>query len=108
MRNVLNIALVIFAFMGWQMSQAIAQNAEKLEFTCRYYGHDYKIKEQICLATSKGLRVATCGMELNNSSWIIGPLGCAKASEKKPRITSKARKYIEQYIRDYGQQDSNK
>ncbi len=101
MKKFVKLALLVFAISGWHQGPAIAQTSQDLEFTCRYFGRDYKIGAQICLATPTGLRRALCDMELNNSAWKVSPSRCTKATEIKPRISSKAQNYVEKYIREH-------
>lgn len=44
--------------------------------TCRAKGRDYELGEVVCLPTSAGPRLATCGMELNNTSWHVTSQPC--------------------------------
>lgn len=44
--------------------------------TCRAKGRDYELGEVVCLPTSAGPRLATCGMELNNTSWHVTSEPC--------------------------------
>ncbi len=87
-------------FLALGAGKAHAEPAKNFEFTCRYYGQDYERGGQICLSTPKGLRRASCGMALNNTTWIIHPESCAPATKKKRRATSKALKFIEEYLKD--------
>lgn len=94
------IIYAFFAFSGAPVDQAEAQTNDQLSFTCRYYGRDYKINEEICLPTPDGLRRATCGKVLNNSAWETSQQACTPASKKQPRTSSKAQSYIEDYVRE--------
>ncbi|CUA84283.1 hypothetical protein Ga0061061_101328 [Chelatococcus sambhunathii] len=47
-----------------------------LPCTCRAKGRDYELGEVVCLPTSAGPRLATCGMELNNTSWHVTSEPC--------------------------------
>ncbi|GGG34121.1 hypothetical protein GCM10008026_13570 [Chelatococcus composti] len=47
--------------------------------TCRAQGRDYEIGAVVCLSTSAGPRLATCGMELNNTSWKLTSEPCPDA-----------------------------
>jgi len=95
------ILLTTFAVILFHFEQAAAQSGSDLEFTCRYYGEDYKIGARICLPISGETRLATCGMVLNNSAWVVSAEECSPATEIKARTTSKAQEYIDKYIRDY-------
>jgi|APSaa5957512576_1039674.scaffolds.fasta_scaffold320692_1 hypothetical protein len=97
--------LVVFLFL---LEQATAQSASEPEFTCRYYGEDYKIGARICLPISGKARLASCGMVLNNSAWAISAKECSPVTEKKARTTSKAQEYIDKYIRDYPSRGKSK
>lgn len=61
-------ALVLFF-----QTTALAQN---VSCTCRYQGEDYGIGESICLKSPNGLKMATCSMVLNNTSWKISNAPC--------------------------------
>jgi len=54
-------------------SVALAQN---VSCTCRYQGQDYGVGESICLKGSDGMRMATCAMVLNNTSWSFSNAPC--------------------------------
>ncbi|MBT3991931.1 MAG: hypothetical protein HON14_18935 [Rhodospirillaceae bacterium] len=99
--------LVSLFLLNWQTKHLHAQSDNQLsiqnEFTCRYFGRDYNIGARICLTTPDGLRVAQCGMVLNNSAWKLALDSCQQATEKVPRTSSKAQKYLEEYMRGYGQ-----
>ena len=55
--------------------------------TCQYFGQHLKVGTQICMKSWKGMRVATCGLELNNTSWKISDQKCSQgmpmAEEKR-------------------------
>jgi hypothetical protein len=43
---------------------------------CRARGQQFELGASICLPTSKGARMATCGMVLNNTSWQFSDIPC--------------------------------
>src|SRR5262245_45305627 len=47
--------------------------------TCRGLGRNFELGETACLETSKGPRIATCGMNLNNTSWLFSDTPCVAA-----------------------------
>lgn len=47
--------------------------------TCRAQGHDFRMGERACLRTAGGPRYAVCGMELNNSSWLVSDEPCPES-----------------------------
>lgn len=53
-----------------------ASHAQNVSCTCRYQGEDYGIGESICLKGSNGMRMATCSMVLNNTSWKFSNAPC--------------------------------
>lgn len=53
-----------------------AANAQNVSCTCRYQGEDYGIGESICLKSSGGMKMATCSMVLNNTSWKFSNAPC--------------------------------
>ncbi|MHA7772716.1 hypothetical protein [Roseibium sp. M-1] len=57
------------------LGNSLAQ-AQSVSCTCRYKGQDYGIGESICLKSPDGLRMATCGMVLNNTSWQFSNAPC--------------------------------
>ncbi|MES0808779.1 hypothetical protein ABLO27_04800 [Roseibium sp. SCPC15] len=65
--TLLALAAVVFA------ASAHAQN---VSCTCRYQGEDYGLGESICLKSPSGLKMATCEMVLNNTSWQISNAPC--------------------------------
>ncbi|MCK7611521.1 hypothetical protein [Roseibium sediminicola] len=50
--------------------------AQNVSCTCRYKGQDYGLGESICLKGSDGMRMATCAMVLNNTSWEFSNAPC--------------------------------
>ncbi|WP_306145009.1 hypothetical protein [Roseibium sp. MMSF_3412] len=59
---------------------ALAQN---ISCTCRYKGSDYGVGESICLKSPDGMKMATCSMVLNNTSWKFSNAPCP-LSQLKP------------------------
>jgi len=60
-----------------------AAYAQNISCTCRYKGSDYGIGESICLKSPNGMKMATCSMVLNNTSWKFSNAPCP-LSELKP------------------------
>ena len=54
----------------------VSVTASFADCTCRAQGRDLEQGQTICMATSKGFRLAVCGMVLNNSSWAISETPC--------------------------------
>jgi hypothetical protein len=50
--------------------------AQSVNCTCRYQGEDFGIGDSICLKGSDGLKMATCSMVLNNTSWQFSNAPC--------------------------------
>ncbi len=48
--------------------------------SCRYKGQDVPVGGQACLKTPHGMRVATCGFELNNTSWKFSKRSCGRVA----------------------------
>ncbi len=57
-----------------------AARAQEATCTCRYQGNNYGVGESICLKGPDGLRMATCGMVLNNTSWQFSKDPCPFSS----------------------------
>jgi len=57
------------------LAGSLAQ-AQSVSCTCRYKGEKYGIGESICLKSPQGLRMATCEMVLNNTSWQFSDAPC--------------------------------
>jgi len=51
-------------------------HAQSVSCTCRYKGEKYGVGESICLKSPQGLRMATCEMVLNNTSWQFSDAPC--------------------------------
>ena len=85
------LLITALALMALYTAPAFAAS----ECTCRFFGHSYKVGEQVCLKTPKGLRVANCGLELNNTSWKISDRACSvnTASLPQDKPLSKAALY---------------
>ena len=59
--------------------------------TCRGLGRNFDVGETACLETPKGPRIATCGMALNNTSWLFSDTPCV-AAHRVPPIPDKQAK----------------
>ncbi|MEO0980112.1 MAG: hypothetical protein AAFY24_22805 [Pseudomonadota bacterium] len=59
-------------------------HAQNISCTCRYKGSDYGIGESICLKSPNGMKMATCSMVLNNTSWKFSNAPCP-LSQMQPR-----------------------
>lgn len=64
-------------------------HAQEATCTCRYKGQDYGIGESICLNGPGGMRMATCSMVLNNTSWKFSEGVCpvSKLEDRQPNMT---------------------
>lgn len=78
MNRLLTISLVAAAFAALSSISALA------DCTCRAQGRMFEQGQAVCLATPTGLRVATCGMVLNNSAWEFSQTPCV-TSQRLPR-----------------------
>ncbi|TYC65828.1 hypothetical protein FMN63_26050 [Stappia sp. BW2] len=74
--------LIFAEVLGFRAS-AIAQD---ISCTCRYKGEKYGIGESICLKSPSGLRMATCEMVLNNTSWQFSNAPCPLTQNQSPAI----------------------
>jgi len=56
--------------------------------TCRAQGREFELGQSMCLSTPKGARIATCGMVLNNTSWLFTETPCVTsgAPPESPRM----------------------
>lgn len=77
MRRLLILSLSFAAFAA-----AVALPAAA-DCTCRAQGRNFELGQAVCLATPNGLRIATCGMVLNNSSWEVTQTPCT-VSQRLP------------------------
>jgi|GEM_PF-906892 len=68
--------LAIVSALGFS-SVASAQN---VSCTCRYKGEKYSVGDSVCLKSPNGLRMATCSMVLNNTSWQFSNAPCPLTS----------------------------
>jgi hypothetical protein len=68
---------------------AAATTAASADCTCRFQGRDYDLGQNVCLATPKGARIATCGMVLNNTSWQFSETPCV-VSKAAPEPAARA------------------
>jgi len=76
-RWIITIALAVF--LGGP-----AEAAAGPECSCRYKGRDVPVGGQVCLNTPQGMRVATCGFELNNTSWKFSKRSCGQVAGQGP------------------------
>jgi hypothetical protein len=51
----------------------------RADCTCRAQGRVFEQGQAVCLSTPAGMRVATCGMVLNNSSWELSQTPCVSS-----------------------------
>jgi hypothetical protein len=63
---------------------AVASTFAAADCTCRAQGRMFEQGQAVCLATPTGLRVATCGMVLNNSAWEFSQTPCV-TSQRLPQ-----------------------
>ena len=57
--------------------------------TCRAQGRVFEQGQAVCLSTPDGLRIATCGMVLNNSAWEFSQAPCVSSQrlpQRRPAI----------------------
>lgn len=66
--------LGVYAALVLAMSAARPAAAD---CTCRALGRDFPLGQTICMPTPAGSQFATCGMVLNNTSWILSEQSCA-------------------------------
>ena len=70
--------------LGAAVLTAIAGTPAFADCTCRAQGRNFEQGQAVCLATPNGLRVATCGMVLNNSAWEFSQTSCL-TSQRLPQ-----------------------
>jgi hypothetical protein len=58
--------------------------------TCRGLGRNFEVGETACLETPRGPRIATCGMALNNTSWLFSDTPCVSARADPPATEERA------------------
>lgn len=75
--------LLILSFSTAALA-AVAGAPAAADCTCRAQGRSFDQGQAVCLATPNGLRVATCGMVLNNSAWEFSQTPCA-TSQRLPQ-----------------------
>ncbi|MBT7957405.1 MAG: hypothetical protein HN731_19560 [Rhodospirillaceae bacterium] len=75
-RIALTIVVVIFGFGLIAAPQSVQAGPT---CTCQYFGQHLQVGTKICMKSWKGLRVATCGFELNNTSWKISDKKCQQS-----------------------------
>ena len=78
MNRLLTIPIIAAALAALSSISALA------DCTCRAQGRNFEQGQAVCLATPTGLRVATCGMVLNNSAWEFSQTPCV-TSQRLPQ-----------------------
>ena len=73
------IALVAALDASWAPASA--------DCTCRALGRQFEQGQTACLMSPKGMRLATCGMVLNNSSWEFSDAPCSVSDVSRTRTT---------------------
>lgn len=74
MTRLLGLGMAL-AFLSAGASASLADD----KCTCRAHGRNVEIGQTVCLATSRGFRLATCGVVLNNTSWTISNVPCVSS-----------------------------
>jgi hypothetical protein len=72
--------VVAAAFMMISATDVVA------DCTCRALGRDFELGQSVCLQTPRGPRLATCGMNLNNTSWEFSDTPCVSARADPPSV----------------------
>lgn len=78
MHRLLTIPLIAAALA------ALPSTFAQADCACRAQGRMFEQGQAVCLATPNGLRVATCGMVLNNSAWEFSQTPCV-TSQRFPQ-----------------------
>jgi hypothetical protein len=68
---------------------ALLNTPAQADCTCRAQGRSFEQGQAVCLSTPNGLRVATCGMVLNNSAWEFSQTPCVSSQrlpQRRPAI----------------------
>jgi hypothetical protein len=79
MRRLLILPLAAAVLTATLSASALA------DCTCRAQGRMFEQGQAVCLSTPNGMRVATCGMVLNNSSWEISQTPCVSSQALPPQ-----------------------
>ncbi len=69
------VAIASAVFLG-----GLTEAAAEPQCSCRYKGRDVPVGGQVCLNTPRGMRIATCGFELNNTSWKFSKRSCGQVA----------------------------
>lgn len=87
-RSVFTVTVWLFSglIFGLILGSGSAAWAQDVTCTCRYQGEKYGVGESICLKSPSGLRMATCEMVLNNTSWQISNAPCPLTQIQSPAI----------------------
>lgn len=75
---------LLILILGSAAFAAVAVLPAAADCTCRAQGRNFQLGQAVCLATPNGLRVATCGMVLNNSAWEFSQTPCT-LSQRLPQ-----------------------
>ena len=46
-----------------------AATGQNIPCVCRFKDHDYRVGQRVCMNTYKGVMVAVCDLNLNNTTW---------------------------------------
>ena len=85
------IAIALAVFLG-----GLTEAAAGPQCSCRYKGQDVPVGGQVCLKTPQGMRIATCGFELNNTSWKFSRRSCGQvAGDTSPIGQSQSVAFLE-------------
>ncbi len=75
--------LLILSF-SFAVLTAAATAPAAADCTCRAQGRAFAQGQAVCLPTPNGMRIATCGMVLNNSAWEFSQTPCV-LSQRLPQ-----------------------
>lgn len=73
------------------LSAVIISSAVGAECQCRYQGKQFKQGQVVCIRVDGTAKLARCGMNLNNSSWVFVKTACPTALPTPPTMSVVAR-----------------
>lgn len=80
---------LLFISLSAAVLAALSSAPAQADCTCRAQGRLFEQGQAVCLATPNGLRIATCGMVLNNSAWEFSQSPCVSSQrlpQRRPAI----------------------
>jgi len=93
--------MIVVAILGFGLIATPQSVQAGPTCTCQYFGQHLQVGTKVCMKSWKGLRVATCGFELNNTSWKISDKKCQQSVHKSTPKRSVSVAGLDLFLKNY-------